>query len=54
MDFDVRNTATLVAKADGKTLAIDPTLVDEGEPPPVFPLSNWMATWPPEIPDADS
>jgi hypothetical protein len=53
MDFDVRNTATLVAKADGKAFAIDPTLVDEGEPPPVFPLSNWMATWPPEIPEPD-
>jgi hypothetical protein len=53
MDFDVRNTATLVAKADGGRFAIDPTLVDEGESPPVFPLANWMATWPPEIPAAD-
>jgi hypothetical protein len=53
MNFDVRNTATLVAKADGTRFAIDPTLVDEGEAPPVLPLANWMATWPPEIPDTE-
>lgn len=52
LEFDVRNTATLVAKATGERLAIDPTLVDNGVPPPVFPLANWEASWPPEIPDA--
>jgi hypothetical protein len=54
LSFDVRNTATLVVKASGERFAVDPTLVDAGEPPPVVPLENWMAGWPPEIPDAES
>jgi hypothetical protein len=49
LGFDVRNTATLVAKADGGHYAIDPTLVDVGEPPPVVPLQDWVAAYPPEV-----
>ena len=50
-DFDVRNTAVLVASATDERYAIDPTRVDSGVPPPVFPLSLWKGDWPPEIPD---
>ena len=53
LDFDVRNTATLVATADGMSYAIDPTLVDVGEPPPVVKLQNWVASYPPEISKSD-
>ena len=49
LEFDVRNTATLVSKADGTRYAIDPTLVDVGEPPPIVPLQRWVASYPPEV-----
>jgi hypothetical protein len=49
LEFDVRNTATLVATADGMRYAIDPTLVDVGEPPPVVRLQSWVASYPPEL-----
>jgi hypothetical protein len=52
LDFDVRNTATLVANANGAQYAIDPTLVDVGEPPPVVPLQSWVASYPPEALEA--
>lgn len=53
LDFDVRNTATLVAKGDGAQYAIDPTLVDVGEAPPIVPLQRWVASYPPEISKSD-
>ncbi len=53
LDFDVRNTATLVSKSDGTRYAIDPTLVDVGEPPPIVPLQRWVASYPPEISKSD-
>jgi hypothetical protein len=53
LDFDVRNTATLVTTAGGARYAIDPTLVDVGEPPPIVPLQNWVASYPPEISKSD-
>ena len=51
---DVRNTVILVEKPSGERFAIDPTLVDPTEPPPIFPLTIWLADWPPEIPDGDT
>ncbi len=53
LDFDVRNTATLVAKSTGMRYAIDPTLVDVGEAPPIVPLQSWLASYPPEISKSD-
>jgi hypothetical protein len=53
LDFDVRNTATLVEKASGRRYAIDPTLVDVGEAPPIVPLQSWLASYPPEVSEAD-
>lgn len=53
LDFDFRNTATLVSKADGTSYAIDPTLVDVGEPPPIVPLQRWVASYPPEVSKSD-
>jgi len=53
LDFDVRNTATLVTTAGGARYAIDPTLVDVGEPPPIVPLQSWVASYPPEISKSD-
>jgi hypothetical protein len=53
LDFDVRNTAILVSAADGMSYAIDPTLVDVGEPPPVVKLQSWVASYPPEISKSD-
>ena len=38
--FHFRNTAVLVANADGALFAVDATLVDETEPPPIFPLTS--------------
>ena len=49
LGFDVRNTATLTAKASGARYAIDPTLVDAGEPPPIVRLQRWVDSYPPEI-----
>lgn len=51
--FHFRNTAVLVATADGALFAVDATLVDETEPPPIFPLADWLAQWPPVVPAAD-
>jgi hypothetical protein len=53
LDFDVRNTATLTARVDGRRYAIDPTLVDVGEPPPIVPLQSWVASYPPEASAVD-
>lgn len=53
LDFDVRNTATLVSRADGTRYAIDPTLVDVGEPPPIMPLPRWVISYPPEMSKSD-
>ncbi len=47
LEFDFRNTATLVSKVDGARYAIDPTLVDVGQPPPIVPLQRWVASYPP-------
>lgn len=52
-DFDPRNTAVIQASASGTHFAIDPTLVDAGEPPPIFPLSVWLGRWPPPMPAPD-
>lgn len=49
--WDFRNTAVLVKKATGTRFAIDTTLVDAAVPPPIFPLSVWLASWPPNVPD---
>ncbi len=49
-NFDLRNTAVIRAINSGKYFAIDPTLVDEGEPPPILPLSVWLGHWPPQLP----
>jgi len=51
--FHFRNTAVLVANGDGALFAVDATLVDETEPPPIFPLAAWLAQWPPVVPAAD-
>ncbi|HUH84254.1 MAG TPA: hypothetical protein VLX85_06565 [Stellaceae bacterium] len=51
--FHFRNTAVLIANADGALFAVDPTLVDETEPPPIFPLALWRERWPPVVPAAD-
>ena len=50
MDLSVRNTAVIERKATGVAYAVDPWLVDAGKPPPIFPLYNWLASWPPDIP----
>jgi len=49
LGLDVRNTATLIAKASGARYALDPTLVDVGEPPPIVRLQSWVDSYPPEI-----
>jgi hypothetical protein len=45
--FAPRNTAVIRATASGIDFAVDPTLVDAGERPPIIPLSIWAAAWPP-------
>jgi hypothetical protein len=52
-DFDQRNTAVIQEIANGRFFAIDPTLVDVGEPPPIFPLAVWLGHWPPPMPATD-
>ena len=53
LGFDVRNSATLIVKATGTPYAVDPTLVDVGEPPPIVPLQSWVASYPPETSRGD-
>jgi hypothetical protein len=52
-DLNQRNTAVIREKASGLYFAVDPTMVDAAEPPPIFPLTIWLGKWPPKIPDAD-
>src|SRR5262249_20348113 len=47
--IDPRNTAVL-QEIGGQYFAIDPSLVDVGVPPPIFPLDSWIAQWPPDLP----
>lgn len=42
----LRNTA-VIRETDGGYFAIDASLVDVGVPPPIIPLSAWLASWPP-------
>ena len=44
--LDMRNTAVLVAKADGERFAVDASLVDARVPPPIVPLALWAREWP--------
>jgi hypothetical protein len=44
-----RNTAVIWARDNGKYFAVDPTLVDAGEKPPIIPLSVWQGPWPPPL-----
>ena len=50
LNLDMRNTAVLERKTSGTQYAIDPWLVDAGEPPPIIPLTVWLANWPLHIP----
>jgi len=40
--LDFSNTAVLAQKADGEQFAVDPWMVDAGEPPAVLPLEVWL------------
>lgn len=42
-----RNVAVIQAIASGTYFAIDPTLVDAGEKPPIFSLAIFFQHWPP-------
>ena len=50
MGLSMRNTAVIEKKTTGVAYAVDPWLVDAGQRPPIFPLSIWLASWPPRIP----
>lgn len=52
LSLDMRNTAVIELEATGTRYAVDPWLVDAGAPPPIFPLSIWLASWPPQIPSS--
>ncbi len=52
-NFDPRNAAVIQEVASGTAFAIDPTLVDAGEEPPILPLALWLGSWPPQIPAPD-
>ena len=49
----MRNTAVLKQK-DGAYYAIDASIVDGGVPPPIIPLSTWIAHWPPDLSTAET
>ena len=49
-NFALRNTAVIRVTASGVDFAVDPTLVDAGERPLIFPLSIWSGPWPLHIP----
>ena len=51
LSFDMRNTAVIERDLTGAQYAVDPWLVDAGVPPPILPLSTWLASWPPQLPD---
>jgi hypothetical protein len=51
--MDMRNTAVLERTTTGTRYAVDPWLVDAAQPPPIFPLSIWLTSWPPHIPGAE-
>ena len=38
----------MIRETDGGYFAIDASLVDVGVPPPIIPLSAWLASWPPD------
>lgn len=48
-----RNAAVIREIASGTYLAIDPTLVDAGETPPILPLATWLGHWPPPLSAGD-
>ena len=50
---DLRNTA-VVQEIDGGYFAVDPMLVGFAEPPPIFPLTDWLAAWPPDLSKNDA
>ena len=50
LGLDMRNTAVIEREMTGTRYAVDPWLVDAGAPPPILPLSTWLASWPPQIP----
>ena len=50
---DLRNTAVL-QEIDGAYFAVDPMLVGFAEPPPVIPLTAWLASWPPDLSKNDA
>jgi hypothetical protein len=52
-DLDPRNTAVIQVVKTGAYFAIDPTLVDAVEEPPIFPLARWLGPWPPLPLDRD-
>jgi hypothetical protein len=43
-----RNTAVIEEKSGG-LYAVDPSLVDFDQPPPVIPVLAWMEDWPPDL-----
>ena len=43
----LRNTAVL-HEINGGYFAIDASLVDVGQPPPIMPLATWLDSWPPD------
>jgi hypothetical protein len=50
IELSVHNAAVITRTTTGTPYAVDSTLVDAGEPPPIVPLSIWLASWPPQIP----
>jgi hypothetical protein len=52
-DLDPRNTAVM-EEISGGYFAIDPSIVDYGESPPVMPLATWLAPWPPNISEIET
>jgi hypothetical protein len=50
IELSVHNAAVIRRTTTGTAYAVDTTLVDAGEAPPVVPLSIWLASWPPQVP----
>lgn len=44
----MRNTAVLQETDGGAYYAIDASLVDNGVPPVIMPLTTWLGSWPPD------